>query len=93
MATVNAGKVSAGAYADDDLIINDTAVDALAFEDDDAGGGLCAALSAAGVDASVVGGDLILTATGDIMIVGCVPWGTTTDRQPAVPGIVPGLYT
>jgi len=92
MATVNCGKVWDGALATDDLILNGSAVAPVAFDEDDAGNDLQDAINATSVSAAMVGGDLVLSFDGQIEIVGCVPWATMADRQPAIPGMIPGQY-
>ena len=92
MTTVNCGKVWAGSFGMDDLILNGSSVAPVAFDEDDAGSDLRDAINATDVSSDMIDGELVLTFDGQIEIVGCVPWGTMEDRQPAIPNMVPGYY-
>lgn len=88
----NFEKVWAGSYSTNYLIINDIAVEPVAFQENDASGSLCAAISATGVTAEMQNEELIISSDAAFEVVGHLPNGVMNDRMPAIPKLDAGLY-
>ena len=88
----NFGKVWAGSYGENHLIINGTPVEPVSFDDDDATGDVCDAIVATGVGAEIVGEDLIISHSSSVDIGGHLPNGDAGGGQPAIHRLDGGTY-
>ena len=88
----NAGKVWAGSYSENYLIINGSAVPPVVFEEDDQSGSLREAIEATGIGAAIIGEELFLSSANPITIEGHLPNGVTGNGFPAIGGLDGGVY-
>ena len=90
--TVNFGKVWAGSYGENHLIINGEPVEPVSFQEDDAGGDLCDAIKAAGVNATMTDEELIVSSDEPILVEGHLPNGVMINGFAAIQDLDAGLY-
>ena len=90
--THNFGKVWAGSYGENHLIINGEALEPVSFKEDDEGGDLCDALGATGVTAAMVDEELIVSSDEPMLVEGHLPNGVMINGFAAIQDLDAGLY-